>query len=83
LVLRQEERRNLSEDPVENKKNLKPKPHAHGDSTGNLSGNEDLESMDKNSRMQKQKQREIEQQNISPEEIINEEEKRQPQTTQE
>jgi hypothetical protein len=72
----------MSDDQVENKK-LKPEPNAHGDSNGNLSGNEDLESIDKNSRMQKQKQREIEQQNISPEEIINEEEKRQPQTTQE
>jgi hypothetical protein len=33
--------------------------------------------------LQQQKQREIEQQNISPEEIMEEEERRQPQSTQE
>jgi hypothetical protein len=53
------------------------------DSAGNYLGDEDLKSIDKNSKLQQQKQREIEQQNISPEEIIEEEEKRQPQSTQE
>jgi hypothetical protein len=54
------------------------------DSAGNSLGDEDLKSIDKNSKLQQQKQREIEQQqNISPEEIIEEEEKRQPQSTQE
>ena len=76
-------RSNLIEDQVENKKKVKSEPHVHRESKGELSGNENLESMDKNGRLQQQKQREIEQQNISPEEIINEEEKRQPQTTQE
>jgi hypothetical protein len=42
-----------------------------------------LKSIDKDSKLQQQKQREIEQQNISPEEIMEEEEKRQPQSTQE
>jgi len=54
-----------------------------GDPVGNSLGDEDLKSIDKNSKLQQQKQREIEQQNISPEEIIEEEEKRQPQSTQE
>jgi hypothetical protein len=65
------------------KKKFKPKSHRHEDSTNKPLGSQDLESMDKNSRLQQQKQREIDQQNISPEEIIEEEEKRQPQTTQE
>lgn len=67
----------------EEKKKFEPKSHGREDSTGNLLGGQDLESKDKNSRLQQQKQREIDQQNISPEEIIEEEEKRQPQTTQE
>jgi hypothetical protein len=54
-----------------------------GDPAGNSLGDEDLRSIDKNSKLQQQKQREIEQQNISPEEIIEEEQKRQPQSTQE
>ncbi len=61
------------------KKKFRPKSHMHEDPTSS----QDLESMDKNSRLQQQKQREIDQQNISPDEIIEEEEKRQPQTTQE
>jgi hypothetical protein len=73
---------NLSKDQEEKKK-FKPKSHGREDSTGNPLGSQDLESTDKNSRLQQQKQREIDQQNISPEEIIEEEEKRQPQTTQE
>src|ERR671915_19543 len=73
---------NLSKDQQEKKK-FKPKSHGRKDSTGNPLGSQDLESKDKNSRLQQQKQREIDQQNISPEEIIEEEEKRQPQTTQE
>jgi hypothetical protein len=73
---------NLSKDQVEKKK-FKPKSHMHEDPTSNQLGSQDLESMDKNSRLQQQKQREIEQQNISPDEIIEEEEKRQPQATQE
>jgi hypothetical protein len=81
--VRLKERSNLIEDQVENKKGIKPEPHVHRESKGDLSGSENLESMDKNGRLQQQKQREIEQQNISPEEIINEEEKRQPKTTQE
>lgn len=73
---------NLSKDQEEKKK-FKPKTHGGEDSAGNPLGSQDLESKDKNSRLQQQKQREIDQQNISPEEIIEEEEKRQPQTTQE
>lgn len=73
---------NLSKDKVEKEK-FKPKSHRHEDSTGNRLGSDDFQSMDRNSRLQQQKQREIDQQNISPEEIIEEEEKRQPQTTQE
>lgn len=73
---------NLNKDQEEKKK-FKPKSHGREDSTGNPLGSQDLESKDKNSRLQQQKQREIDQQNISPEEIIEEEEKRQPQTTQE
>jgi hypothetical protein len=72
----------LSKDHEEKKK-FKPMSHGHEDSTGTPLGSQDLESKDKNSRLQQQKQREIDQQNISPEEIIEEEEKRQPQTTQE
>lgn len=71
---------NLSKDQEEKKK---PKSHEREDLTANPLGSQDLESKDKNSRLQQQKQREIDQQNISPEEIIEEEEKRQPQTTQE
>lgn len=73
---------NLSKDQEEKKK-FKPKSHEREDLTANPLGSQDLESKDKNSRLQQQKQREIDQQNISPEEIIEEEEKRQPQTTQE
>lgn len=72
----------LSEDQVEKKK-FKSRSHIKRDSAGNSLGDEDLKSIDKNSKLQQQKQREIEQQNISPEEIIEEEEKRQPQSTQE
>jgi hypothetical protein len=72
----------LSEDQVEKKK-FKSRSHTQSDSAGNSLGDEDLKSIDKNSKLQQQKQREIEQQNISPEEIIEEEEKRQPQSTQE
>jgi hypothetical protein len=72
----------LSEDQVEKKK-LKSRSHIQGGSAGNSLGDEDLKSIDKYSKLQQQKQREIEQQNISPEEIIEEEEKRQPQSTQE
>ena len=73
---------NLSKDQEEKKKS-KPKSHEREDLTTKPLGSQDLESKDKNSRLQQQKQREIDQQNISPEEIIEEEEKRQPQTTQE
>lgn len=73
---------NLSKDQEEKKK-FKPKSNEREDPTANPLGSQDLESKDKNSRLQQQKQREIDQQNISPEEIIEEEEKRQPQTTQE
>ena len=73
---------NLSKDQEEKKK-FKPTSHRREDSTGDPLSDQDLESKDKNSRLQQQKQREIDQQNISPEEIIEEEEKRQPQTTQE
>ena len=71
----------MSEDQVEKKK-FKSRSHIQRDSAGNSLG-DDLKSIDKNSKLQQQKQREIEQQNISPEEIIEEEEKRQPQSTQE
>jgi hypothetical protein len=72
----------LSEDQVEKKK-FKSRSYIQGDSACNSLGDKDLKSIDKNSKLQQQKQREIEQQNISPEEIIEEEEKRQPQSTQE
>ncbi|HKI08068.1 MAG TPA: hypothetical protein VKA09_06705 [Nitrososphaeraceae archaeon] len=71
----------MSEDRVDKKK-FKSRSHMQRHSAGNSLG-DDLKSIDKNSKLQQQKQREIEQQNISPEEIIEEEEKRQPQSTQE
>ena len=55
----------------------------HRESAGNSLGDKDLKSTERNSKLEQQKQLEIEQQNISPEEIIEEEEKRQPQSTQE
>ena len=81
----------------EEKTKLKDKSHLHidsqdnsGDSQDNSGGSQDnngdeeyLKSIDKDTKLQQQKQREIEQQNISPEEIMEEEERRQPQSTQE
>jgi hypothetical protein len=72
----------LSEDRVEKKK-FGSKSHMHRESAGNSLGDKDLKSTERNSKLEQQKQREIEQQNISPEEIMEEEEKRQPQSTQE
>jgi hypothetical protein len=54
-----------------------------GDSQDNNGDEGYLKSIDKDTKLQQQKQREIEQQNISPEEIMEEEERRQPQSTQE
>jgi hypothetical protein len=85
----------LSEE--EEKTKLKDKSHLHidsqdnsgdsqdnsGDSQDNSGDEEYLKSIDKDTKLQQQKQREIEQQNISPEEIMEEEERRQPQSTQE
>jgi hypothetical protein len=85
----------LSEE--EDKTKLKDKSHLHidsqdnsgdsqdnsGDSQDNTGDEEYLKSIDKDTKLQQQKQREIEQQNISPEEIMEEEERRQPQSTQE
>jgi hypothetical protein len=85
----------LSEE--EDKTKLKDKSHLHidsqdnsgdsqdnsGDSQDNNGDEEYLKSIDKDTKLQQQKQREIEQQNISPEEIMEEEERRQPQSTQE
>jgi hypothetical protein len=85
----------LSEE--EEKTKLKDKSHLHidsqdnsgdsqdnsGDSQDNNGDEEYLKSIDKDTKLQQQKQREIEQQNISPEEIMEEEERRQPQSTQE
>ena len=81
----------------EEKTKLKDKSHLHidsqdnsgdsqdnsGDSQDNNGDEEYLKSIDKDTKLQQQKQREIEQQNISPEEIMEEEERRQPQSTQE
>ena len=81
----------------EEKTKLKDKSHLHidsqdnsgdsqdnsGDSQHNNGDEEYLKSIDKDTKLQQQKQREIEQQNISPEEIMEEEERRQPQSTQE
>ena len=81
----------------EEKTKLKDKSHLHidsqdnsgdsqdnsGDSQDNSGDEEYLKSIDKDTKLQQQKQREIEQQNISPEEIMEEEERRQPQSTQE
>ena len=74
----------------EEKKRLIDKSHLHIDSQDNCGGSHDnngneeyLKSIDKDTKLQQQKQREIEQQNISPEEIMEEEERRQPQSTQE
>jgi hypothetical protein len=78
----------LSEE--EEKTKLKDKSHLpidsqdnSGDSQDNNGDKEYLKSIDKDTKLQQQKQREIEQQNISPEEIMEEEERRQPQSTQE
>lgn len=72
------------------KKKLVDKSHLHIGSQDNCEDPQDnngdeeyFKSIDKDSKLQKQKQREIEQQNISPEEIMEEEERRQPQSTQE
>ena len=81
----------------EEKTKLKDKSHLHIDSQDNSGDSQDssgdsqdkygdeeyLKSIDKDTKLQQQKQREIEQQNISPEEIMEEEERRQPQSTQE
>ena len=74
----------------EEKTKLKDKSHLlidsqdnSGDSQHNNGDEEYLKSIDKDTKLQQQKQREIEQQNISPEEIMEEEERRQPQSTQE
>ena len=74
----------------EEKTKLNNKSHLHidpqdnnGDSQDNNGDEEYLKSIDKDTKLQQQKQREIEQQNISPEEIMEEEERRQPQSTQE
>ncbi|CAN5342523.1 hypothetical protein BH18THE2_BH18THE2_12680 [soil metagenome] len=74
----------------EEKTKLKDKSHLHIDSQDNCGDSQDndgdeeyLKSIDKDTKLQQQKQREIEQQNISPEEIMEEEERRQPQSTQE
>ena len=74
----------------EEKTKLKDKSHPlihsqdnSGDSQDNNGDEEYLKSIDKDTKLQQQKQREIEQQNISPEEIMEEEERRQPQSTQE
>lgn len=67
----------------EEKTKLKDKSYVHIDSQDNKREEEYLKSIDKDTKLQQQKQREIEQQNISPEEIMEEEEKRQPQSTQE
>jgi hypothetical protein len=74
----------------EEKTKLKDKSHLpidsqdnSGDSQDNNGDEEYLKSIDKDTKLQQQKQREIEQQNISPEEIMEEEERRQPQSTQE
>ena len=74
----------------EEKTKLNDKSHLHidpqdnnGDSQDNNRDEEYLKSIDKDTKLQQQKQREIEQQNISPEEIMEEEERRQPQSTQE
>ena len=67
----------------EEKKRLIDKSHLHIDSQDNNGNEEYLKSINKDTKLQQQKQREIEQQNISPEEIMEEEEKRQPQSTQE
>ena len=74
----------------EEKTKLNDKSHLHidpqdnnGDSQDNNGDEEYLKSIDKDTKLQQQKQREIEQQNISPEEIMEEEERRQPQSTQE
>jgi hypothetical protein len=71
----------LSEE--EEKTKLKDKSHPLIDSQDNKGDEEYLKSTDKDTKLQQQKQREIEQQNISPEEIMEEEERRQPQSTQE
>jgi hypothetical protein len=71
----------LSKD--EEKTKLKDKSHLHIDSQDNVGDEEYPKSIDKDTKLQQQKQREIEQQNISPEEIMEEEERRQPQSTQE
>jgi hypothetical protein len=71
----------LSEE--EEKTKLKDKSHPLIDSQDNNGDEEYLKSIDKDTKLQQQKQREIEQQNISPEEIMEEEERRQPQSTQE
>lgn len=64
------------------RKKLIDKSHLHidsqdncGDSHDNNGDEEYLKSIDKDIRLRQQKQREIEQQNISPEEIMEEEEK--------
>jgi hypothetical protein len=74
----------------EEKTRLKDKSHLNidsqdnsGDSQDNVGDEEYPKSIDKDTKLQQQKQREIEQQNISPEEIMEEEERRQPQSTQE
>ena len=74
----------------EEKTKLKDKSHLDIDSQDNCGDSQDndgdeeyLKSIDKDTKLQQQKQREIEQQNISPEEIMEEEERRQPQSTQE
>ena len=67
----------------EEKTKLKDKSHLPIDSQDNNGDEEYLKSIDKDTKLQQQKQREIEQQNISPEEIMEEEERRQPQSTQE
>lgn len=74
----------------EEKTKLKVKSHPLIDSQDNSGDSQDnkvdedyLKSIDKDTKLQQQKQREIEQQNISPEEIMEEEERRQPQSTQE
>jgi hypothetical protein len=67
----------------EEKTKLKDKSHLHIDSQDNVGDEEYHKLIDKDTKLQQQKQREIEQQNISPEEILEEEERRQPQSTQE